>query len=177
MFVDTDSAEIIKDVRSDPRLKNVTVYNRGEQLVGDKVSVCDLIENFILSHRLENEYICQLHVTSPFLTTGLLENAFEKTNEGYDSIVSCNKVQSRLWRQETYGYAPINHNPIRLEQTQDLPVYYEENSIFYIFRIKDFIKTKLRVGTNPYFYSVSFPYNIDIDTEDDWKLVERMIGK
>jgi len=63
---------------------------------------------------------------------------------------------------------------MKLEQTQDLPVYYEENSLFYIFNSDYFLKTNARVGINPYFYVNNYPENIDIDTEDDWKLVESL---
>ena len=38
-----------------------------------------------------------------------------------------------------------------------------------------FKKTNTRIGFNPYFYSIGFPYNKDIDTEDDWNIVESII--
>ena len=174
VYIDTDSREILDEVIADPRLQNVTAYKRNESLIGDEVSVCDLIDNFICEQEIQDEHICQLHVTSPFVTTEILKGAFDKLEEGYDSIVSCNEIQSRLWREETYGFTPINHNPIKLEQTQDLPIYYEENSIFYIFEVNQFCRTKMRIGFNPFFYTVNFPHNIDIDTEDDWELVKRM---
>ena len=28
-----------------------------------------------------------------------------------------------------------------------------------------------RIGYNPYIMEIGFPYNLDIDTEEDWKLV------
>ena len=171
VYVDTDSTEVILDIESDERLDNVTVYNRNKDLIGDEVSVCDLIKRFIQIHK-PTDYVCQLHVTSPFLTIDILEDAFKKTKEGYDSIVSCNEVHTRFWRKEDYGYTPINHNPMKLEQTQDLPTYYEENSTFYIFDVEMFKKTNTRIGFNPYFYPIGFPYNKDIDTEDDWNIVE-----
>ena len=55
---------------------------------------------------------------------------------------------------------------------QDLPTYYEENSIFYIFDVEIFKKTNTRIGFNPYFYPIGFPINLDIDTEDDWNIVK-----
>ena len=172
VFVDTDSVEIIKELRT---YSNVIAYERSEKLIGDNVSVCDLIYDFL--NRFEDMItynICQLHVTSPLIPKGLLDTAFEKMNQGYDSVVSCNKVNTRFWRKEKYGYCPVNHNPNVLQQTQDLPTYYEENSNFYIFKAEEFMKTKSRIGTNPYFFPTSFPYNMDIDTEDDWKLLEQV---
>ena len=91
----------------------------------------------------------------------------------YDSVVSCNVHQVRFWRKERYGYCPVNHNPAKLEQTQDLPKYYEENSAFYIFKPEVLIRTGNRIGQNPFFYELKDPENLDIDTEEDWKLILR----
>ena len=172
VYVDTDSDEIIKSLSE--KYTNVHAYRRKSSLVGDKVSVCDLIQSFIDRFDIEDDWICQVHVTSPFLRTDTLENVKELTNSDYDSIVSCNVLQSRLWRSEDYGFSPVNHNPVYLQQTQDLPKYYEENSLFYAFKSNTFKKTNMRIGYNPYFYEVGFPENIDIDTEEDWNLVKKI---
>ena len=92
------------------------------------------------------------------------------------TIVSCNVVSSRLWRQENYGICPVNHNPLKLEQTQDLPKLFEENSLFYMFKSDNFLKTKSRIGLKPYFFQTNFPENIDIDWEEDWQIATSMIG-
>jgi CMP-N-acetylneuraminic acid synthetase len=173
VFVDTDSEKIISEIQSDPRLDHVTIYLRDPDLIGHETSVCKLIERFIDKHSILGEDICQVHVTSPFLKSETLESAMKMMKE-YDSVVSCNAYQNRLWRKEPYGYCPVNHNPMKLEQTQDLPVFYEENSLFYIFNSASFLKTLSRVGSNPYFYTCNFPENLDIDTEDDWSLVESL---
>ena len=96
-------------------------------------------------------------------------------NQGYDSVVSCSKHNARFWRKEKYGICPVNHNPMKLEQTQDLPDLYEENSLFYMFKPEVILKTGNRIGNNPYFYETHFPEHVDIDTEEDWKMAV-MIG-
>ncbi len=170
VFVDTDSQEIINECSLDKNLNHVTAYQRSEKLIGHEISVCDLIKDFLTKLNIVKEEICQLHVTSPFLTEKTIDDAMSMMADGYDSIVSCNKYQNRLWRKEGYGFCPINHNPMKLEQTQDLPVYYEENSLFYIFKSDNFLRTNCRIGINPYFYVCNFPENVDIDTEDDWNI-------
>ena len=176
VFVDTDSEKIISEIKSDPRLQHVKPYLRDEDLVGHKVSVCNLIKSFIERFSIVDENICQVHVTSPFLSSNTLKDAanYMKT---HDSVVACNSYQNRLWRKEEYGYSPVNHNPLKLEQTQDLPVFYEENSLFYIFNSSSFLKSLSRVGSDPYFYTCNFPENLDIDTEDDWKLIKSILEK
>jgi CMP-N-acetylneuraminic acid synthetase len=173
VYVDTDSERIIKQINKDDNLNHVSAYVRKKELLGHETSVCSIIHDFIKRYDIVDKTICQIHVTSPFLTSETLSKAMKMMNN-YDSVVACNAYQNRLWRKENYGYAPINHNPLRLEQTQDLPMYYEENSLFYIFNSKYFAQSGSRIGINPYFYVSSYPENVDIDTEDDWKLVKNL---
>jgi len=173
VYVDTDSEEIYSELNSDIRFSNVSVFKRADHLIGDTVSVCDLIKNFILKFNIDKP-IVQVHVTSPFLTATLLKKAY-KFMKKHDSVVSCNTYNSRFWRKEKYGFCPLNHNPIKLEQTQDLPTLYEENSAFYIFNPDVVMATGNRIGKNPYFYSINAPFNIDIDTEEDWNSVMREV--
>lgn len=175
VYVDTDSDEIFRDINNNTDLSNVTVFKRNKNLIGDKVSVCDLIKDFIEKFNFYNDLIFQTHVTSPFLTSKIILDAKNCFQGNVDSVVSCNIIKSRFWRKESYGFVPINHNPLKLEQTQDLPEYFEENSVFYLFKGKDFIKNNSRVGSIPYFFPLTFPNNIDIDTESDWSLVESII--
>ncbi len=174
VFVDTDCRDLIQELNN--KYDYVNAYMRHPSLVGDTVSTCDLIFNFLQKFSIKDEWICQIHVTSPFLEKSTLKKVAELTKQNIevDSIVSCNVHQSRFWRSEEYGFCPINHNPTDLQQTQDLPKYYEENSLFYAFRSSDFINSKTRIGKRPYFYETNFPENIDIDTEEDWSLVVKI---
>lgn len=167
IYVDTDSDQIIKEVLNDHRLKHVTAYRRDEDLLGHKVSVCDLIKRFIIKFSIKQP-IAQIHVTSPFLKCQTLNDALRFMKD-YDSVASCNRHNSRFWRKESYGYCPVNHNPLKMEQTQDLPALYEENSAFYIFNPMVILFTGNRIGKNPYFYPITHPENLDIDTESDWQ--------
>jgi CMP-N-acetylneuraminic acid synthetase len=167
VFVDTDSEEIYSGIKNDKRFTNVTVFYRDNNLIGDKISVCDLLESFILRFEIKDPVI-QIHVTSPFLLKNTIKEAYHNLGK-HDSVVSCNIHQTRFWRKEDYGMCPINHNPLKLEQTQDLPILYEENSCFYIFKPEVLLRTGNRVGIDPYFFPISEPENMDIDIEKDWE--------
>ena len=169
VFVDTDSQEILEECKKDKSLSHVHAFSREKHLLGDRTSVCKLIENFIEKFQIIDP-IVQTHVTSPFMDVKTLEDAY-KFLTTHDSVVSCNVFNSRFWRKESYGYCPVNHNPLKLEQTQDLPVFYEENSAFYMFYPAVLKDTGNRIGSNPYFYNIGHPYNLDIDTEKDWEMV------
>ena len=62
-----------------------------------------------------------------------------------------------------------------MEQTQDLPAFYEENSAFYIFKPEVILSQNSRIGQQPYFYPIDTQESIDIDTEDDWDLATRAL--
>ena len=182
IYVDTDSNEIIDEVKSDEKLRHVVAYLRPKELIGDKISVNFLINNFInfMNFRNKNLTITQIHVTNPFLKVETVEIAINTIeNEFYDSVSGANRIQARLWRVDDKGgyqiMTPINHNPEKLEQTQDLAPIYQENSTFYSFTIDSFLKNNNRVGKNPCFQEVNFPENLDIDEEKDWDLVTKII--
>ena len=168
VVVDTDSQEIIDACESKDW---VTTHLRPENLRGDKVSVVDLITNYFKDFP-SDWWILQLHVTSPFLQVEMIKELQDKvTKEKIDSAFSVDVIQNRFWRDEKYGLVPINHNPMKLEQTQDLPPYYMENSCFYLFK-RSVLDYGTRIGKKPKTIKVEFPYNLDIDTEKDWELVK-----
>jgi CMP-N-acetylneuraminic acid synthetase len=167
VYIDTDSPSIIE--KSKPK-SWVTCFRRKRHLTGDSVSVVELLKSFVSEFSISDP-ICQIHVTSPFLNPDHINFAESKIiNDGHDSVFSADRIQNRFWRKEVYGYCPINHNPMKLEQTQDLPVYYMENSYLYAFQPK-VIEFNNRIGYNPYIMQIGFPYNLDIDTESDWDLI------
>lgn len=177
VYVDTDSDEIVEEAEKDPKLSHVFAFKRSPHLIGHDVSVNLLIEDFLQEIDDEHEKIVQLHVTNPFFNVETLEEVFLNYRKGgyVDSVFSVNVIQSRLWRLEGRGNdnmvpLPINHNPRVLEPTQDLSPLYEENSVFYMFSKYSFDKGKNRIGENPRLYPLSFPENLDIDTEEDWKI-------
>ena len=172
VIVDTDSKEIIDKCWEKSW---VTAYERPEELRGDKISVVDLVKNYFFRYPTD-EWICQVHVTSPFLSVKHLKDLESQSKTWqHDSAFSVDVVQNRFWRSENYGFVPVNHNPMKLEQTQDLPKYYMENSYFYLFTT-DVLKLGNRVGKNPALIPIGFPYNIDIDTESDWELVTGLLN-
>ena len=172
IFVDTDSNEIIDDLKG---FSYVTTYKRKKELEGDNVSVNMLVENFINNYfELEGDgIIAQIHVTNPFLSPETVIDASSYMNN-FSSVFSVNKINSRLWYELDEKQYPLNHNPMLLEPTQDLKTIYEENSCFYIFNKNNFLKNNNRVSSKNKFYLVNFPENIDIDTEYDWDYAKKI---
>ena len=52
---------------------------------------------------------------------------------------------------------------------------FEENSGFYIFNKKTFLKKNNRIGTNPKLFEISKQEAIDIDDSDDFEIVKKIL--
>ena len=156
----------------------VKIIERPDYLCGNDVSMNRIIEYDISIFKSYNKFL-QTHSTNPLLTKATVLkalNIFENGifNDTIDSLFSVNVIQSRLYYD---NINPINHSPNTLIKTQDLEEIYEENSCFYVFSKEGFEKTKSRIGSSPGIYKMSRSSleAIEIDTPDDWKLVDKIM--
>jgi CMP-N-acetylneuraminic acid synthetase len=174
VYVDTDSEELQALIPQDSALAHVTVYPRDTRFCGHHVSVNDLIQNFLDRFNIQYEPIAQIHVTHPFLRAETIEEAFEymRFSSDYDSVAGCTALKKRLWREESYGLTPVNHNPMNLQPTAELTPLYEENSTLYLFSAEVFRKIRNRIGFRPHFMKVSFPENLEVSTPEEWQLCQ-----
>ncbi len=169
IIINTDIQEIISRYQNDAKIK---IINREEHLKGN-CSMNMVIENTLAKDSSEN-YI-QLHATNPLLKPGSIDmgiKTYFENKKNYDSLFSVNKIQKRFW---TKDWVPLNHNPADSPTTQDLEIIYEENSCFYIFSKKSFFSTMNRIGKNPYLLEISSLEAIDIDTEEELEIAEKLL--
>tara|TARA_B110000008_G_C16975054_1_gene565503 strand:- start:2503 stop:3177 length:675 start_codon:yes stop_codon:yes gene_type:complete len=179
LVINTDS-EIITELAKKRYGSWVTIIDRPAHLLGDAVSMNSILEYDIEVLGKDNHFF-QTHSTNPLLKTSTIIKAVKdyKTmsiEEKYDSIFSVTSMKKRLY---SHDLEPINHNPNELQQTQELDFIYEENSNFYIFSGKSFLKNNHRIGRNPKMHimeSNSFEA-LDIDEKNDWVLAEILLKK
>ncbi|WP_045213330.1 cytidylyltransferase domain-containing protein [Desulfonatronovibrio magnus] len=169
IVINTDS-EIISE-KAPKHFSKVHIINRPESIRGDFVPMNDIIAHDISV--TDGEHFLQTHSTNPLLSQATLERAIQKYFEGldrYDSLFSVTKLQTRLYWESG---KPINHDPSKLERTQDLPPVFEENSNFYIFSRESFVRANNnRIGLTPQMFEVDPLEAIDIDEESDFQLAE-----
>lgn len=169
IYIDTDSAPIKQDA---PQIApKVHIIDRPEHLRSGHTSM-----NEILLHDvslIEADYYLQTHSTNPLLQATTIENAITRFLEDgeHDSLFGVTRWQTRLYDHEG---KPINHDPSRLERTQDLPPIYEENSNIYIFSKASLQAHQNRIGAKPILFEISRFEAADIDEEFDFKLTEIM---
>src|SRR5210317_891874 len=138
----------------------IIINKRPYKLRGTHTSMNKIIHHDIdLS---EADIYFQTHVTNPLLGKTSIYDAlnFFKKQKKYDSIFSVTSKNTMLWNKKS---RPINHNPHKLISSQKLEAYYEENSNFYIFSKKSFLKNKSRIGNKPFMYELGKIESLDIN--------------
>jgi len=166
--IDTDSPVVKAQALS--MGNKIVVIDRPAGLLGDKVPMNDILLHDI--DQVPAEIYLQTHSTNPLLTSASIEKAlktFTDAKENFDSLFSVTRWQARFWDKD--GHA-VNHEPARLERTQDLSPLYEENSNIYIFSGDVLRQRKNRIGFKPVVFEISRLEAVDIDEEEDFLLAE-----
>ena len=124
--------------------------------------------------KIDGDDFIQIHATSPLLKISTINKAitYYKKNK-YDSLFSVTKIQKRFWSLKK---KPINHRVNNSPTTQSLRLLYEENSGFYIFNRKTFLKRVNRIGLNPKLFEINKQEAFDIDDNDDFEIVKRLLS-
>lgn len=171
VVINTDAREVLKDhgLEESDRVK---IRDRKPELCGDEVSM-----NLVLADDVENtdaDTYLMTHTTNPLLSGAIVRKALQRFDEAKesgeaDSLFTVNRHQTRFYRGNA---EPVNHDPENLIPTQDLEVWYEENSCLYLFTASSFEATGARIGESPLFFETPALESVDIDTEVEWHHAE-----
>jgi CMP-N-acetylneuraminic acid synthetase len=173
VMVDTDSEPVMDGVRR--LFPTVKLIQRPEHLRADDVPM-----NEILLHdtaQVDAEFYLQTHSTNPLLKAETISQGIQKffaEYPKYDSLFSVTRLQTRLYFQD--GRA-INHNPLELIQTQDLPPVYEENSCLYLFTRENLARKRHRIGDKPLMFEIDADEAWDIDEELDFEITDFLMKR
>lgn len=166
IVVDTDSEPVMEGLRN--YFPQVRIINRPEHLRADDVPMNDILIHD--TSQVQADFYLQTHSTNPLLKPETISRAIQLliTNyPKYDSLFSVTRLQTRLY--DEHGKA-INHNPLELIQTQDLPPVYEENSCIYIFNRENLLAKRHRISDHPLMFEIDADEAWDIDEELDFEI-------
>jgi len=173
VMVDTDSEPVMDGVRR--LFPNVKLIQRPEHLRADDVPMNDIL--LYDTAQVQADFYLQTHSTNPLLKAETISRgikSFLNDYPKYDSLFSVTRLQTRLYWQD--GRA-INHNPLELLQTQDLPPVYEENSCVYLFTRENMERKKHRIGDKPFMFEIDADEAWDIDEELDFEIADFLMRK
>ena len=165
VYVYCSNEEVMKYVP-----EGVAFLKRDQKLDGDLVKGKDIYSSFI--NEIESDIYILAHTTSPFLKSESIENALNKMiNEGHDSALSVQKIQTFAW----YNGKPINYDLNDIPRTQDIKPVLIETSGFFMFEKRIFTEYGRRIGFNPYLQEVNGVEAIDIDTKEDYEFALKLV--
>ena len=173
VMVDTDSEPVIDGVRR--FFPNVKLIQRPDHLRADDVPMNDILLHD--TAQVQADFYLQTHSTNPLLKPQTVSQAIQSLITNYpshDSLFSVTRLQTRLYFQD--GRA-INHNPLELIQTQDLPPVYEENSCLYLFTRENLARKHHRIGDAPLMFEIDADEAWDIDEELDFEITDFLMRK
>ena len=152
--------------------ERVLIRDRKPEICGDFVSMNKILADDIAN--VPGDVYLMTHTTNPLLGSSTISQALQtflaSNAEGKaDSLFTVNRFQTRFYRQD--GSA-VNHDPNNLIRTQDLEIWFEENSNLYIFTAMSFASTDARIGRNPIMFETPRLESIDIDDPIDWQFAE-----
>jgi len=166
IFIDSDSDEI-----KEYSLKNNFSYiDRLPKLKNDNAN-----GNHLLLHHqkiIDADFYFQLFVTAPLLKIQSINSCIKILKE-HDSILTCNSLYTWTW----FKKKPINYNPKILPRSQDAEPIVIETTGLYGIKNDSLVKNQSRIGDNPYFFEVSAEESMDLDTEEDFDLLQYYIKK
>lgn len=150
----------------------VMIRDRKPELCGDLVSMNKVLADDVAN--VEARTYLMTHTTNPLLGAGTIAAAVAAYQAAvaagtHDSLFTVNAFQTRFYRAD--GSA-VNHDPDNLVRTQDLEVWYEENSNLYLFSRESFAATKARIGKRPMMFETPRMESADIDDQTGWTTAE-----
>lgn len=173
IIVDTDSEPVMDGVHR--LFPAVNLIPRPGHLRADDVPMNDIL--LYDTAQVKADFYLQTHSTNPLLKAETISRGIKKflaEYPKYDSLFSVTRLQTRLYFQD--GRA-INHNPLELIQTQDLPPVYEENSCIYMFTRENLERKKHRIGDSPLMFEIDADEAWDIDEELDFEIADFLMRK
>jgi len=172
VMVDTDSEPVMEGIRQ--FFPMVRLIPRPEHLRADDVPMNDILLHD--SAQVQADFYLQTHSTNPLLKAATISRGIQALFTSYpqhDSLFSVTRLQTRLYDRE--GRA-INHDPLELIQTQDLPPVYEENSCMYLFTRENLVRKHHRIGDKPLMFEMPAEEAWDIDEELDFTICDLLMG-
>jgi len=130
-----------------------------------------IFESFL--KKVDSDIYVYAHATAPFVSDTTIRECINAVVSGkYDSAFCAKKLQDYLWQNG----APLNFNATNIPRTQDLQPIYQETSGIYVFTREVFLTYRRRIGIKPFIKEVSSVETVDIDTEEDFQIAERLVG-
>ena len=152
-------------------MKGVHCHKRPKVLASDDASTDDVLYDFALYHEFDK--VVLLQATNPMTTSEDINGVLKLSEECCYPIVSVVNLGHRFaWGRDRPKNYDVFKRPLRqsIEHAEPLLI---ENGAFYLNTRKDIIASKCRLGLINMTYEMPYETLVEIDTQEDWDIVER----
>jgi CMP-N-acetylneuraminic acid synthetase len=167
VIVNTNCEEIMQIAKK----AGAECVKRDDYFASNTVSMSEVFKN--IAENVDAEYIMYANATNPLVKTESYEKAidiFFKNKDKSDSLTSCHDVKEFLYLNNK----PLNYDPKNQPRSQDLPDVIALNFAISILSRDNMIKFKNILGERPYFFKLDEVESIDIDTNLDFFIAEKV---
>lgn len=176
-IVSTEDAEIAKVARQ----YGAEVVMRPPDLATDTASAEPVLLHVLSSLEQKEGYVPSLVVflqaTSPLRQPDDIDNAIDTLNAaGADSLFSCCRSHNFYWRLEDGRPVSVNYDYRHRPRRQEFTPEYIENGSIYITKPEILKQYGNRLGGNITSYEMNPLDSFQIDTGEDFLLLERLIS-
>ncbi len=175
--VSTDDAEIARVSRD----AGAEVVERPAEIAGDGASSESALLHVLAElHRREGyspETVVFLQATSPVRDAGDVDNALaQMKQEGADSLVSVCASHEFLWTLREGVGAALNYDPASRPRRQEMGSQFRENGSIYVMKGAGLVRHGCRLFGRIALYVMDQARSFQIDTEEDFAVVEAMMA-
>jgi CMP-N-acetylneuraminic acid synthetase len=170
IIVNSESDEIINIAKK----HGVSIVKRDEYYTHDNVPMSEVYKN--MAENIDSEYIAYINITNPLVKDSSYRKAIKLFKYKYgdiDSLVSCHDIKEFMWLNNK----PLNYDTTKQVRSQDLPDIVALNFAISIISKEDMIRYKNIIGIHPYFFKLDEEESIDIDTNLDFFISEKLYEK
>jgi len=127
-------------------------------------------------YREKVDNIVLLQPTSPLRKSDDLDNAIKKfINEKADSLFSCVNLHPCVWKYKNSRILPLNYNPFKRQNRQNMSQTLIENGSIYITKRKIYETKKNRLGGKISNYIMENYSVFEVDTKNDLKFFSTLL--
>lgn len=170
VYVSSDS-EIILNISKDSGAK---IILRPEDISGDTATTESVIDHFLT--KVDTDIVVLIQCTSPFRTDNCFDEAILELKRGFDSIISVSPTHKFRWKLDDTSIKPLYDYKNRPRRQDIIDVDFVETGSFYIFKKRVYLKDKNRLCGEIGYHIMPEQYSYEIDTENDFKVIESLMG-
>lgn len=150
------------------------VFKRSPDYAKDDTPSIVSVQEFINQTFLSSPFIALIQVTSPFLREKYLNKAFEVLKSGKQCVFAISRSYKLRWALSDNRLLALNFDPANRPRRQDWSGEFVENGMFYI-ASKELLTEGKFQDEDCGVVEIEKRDSMDIDTEDDLKMVEFLL--